>query len=229
MSLETATFLHERTKIGHRRSLLGLGLCVALVLLGIGFLDRPVSTWVHANLAGQRRAFDALTHIVDPLVPLSTLGLLLAGLAALGGWRPSPRAKVLLAMALSVTIVVTLKDQAKYAFGRLWPETWVDNNPSWIGTGSYGFFPFHGGRGWSSFPSGHMSVVTAPAEVVRRCFARWGWLAIAAVGLVAIGLLGADYHFFSDIVAGTVVGWACGTGALAFVFGTFTLPDRGAP
>ena len=27
----------------------------------------------------------------------------------------------------------------KYAFGRLWPETWVDNNPSWIHDGAYGF------------------------------------------------------------------------------------------
>ena len=209
--------------------LLGLGLCVVLVLLGVAFLDRPVSTWVHTNLAGQKHMFDALTHIVDPLLPLSTLGLLLAGVAALGGWRPGPRAKILLATALSVTIAVTLKDQAKYVFGRLWPETWVDNNPSWIGTGSYGFFPFHGGRGWSSFPSGHMSVVAAPAEVVRRRLGPWGWLAIVATGIVAIGLLGADYHFFSDIVAGTVVGWACGTGALALVFGALAQPARSAP
>jgi hypothetical protein len=44
---------------------------------------------------------------------------------------------------------------AQNGFGRTWPESWLGDNPSWIRDDVFGFFPFHGGRGWESFPSGH--------------------------------------------------------------------------
>lgn len=203
-------------RVGLSTEFAALVACLSLVIVGIAVLDRRIATWVHEALAGQRAGFDALTHLVDPLLPLSALGLVAAAVAAAAGWRPGAKARVAIACAVAVVITVTLKDQAKYAFGRLWPETWVDNNPSWIGGGRYGFYPFHGGRGWSSFPSGHMSIVTAPATVLWFS-KKLGWFAVLVTSLVAIGLLGADYHFFSDIVAGTLTGWACGKGTLALL------------
>ena len=197
------------------RSLLVALSCPALVGLCVAFVDRGAAALAHADLVPHRAVFDALTHIVDPVPPLAGLGLAAAGLAALWGWRPGPVGRLLLACCLATAIAIVLKDQLKYAFGRLWPETWVDNNPSLIGTGAYGFFPFHGGRGWASFPSGHTTLVTAPMAVLWRRLPRWRPLVALPVVLVVVGLFGADYHFVGDMVAGLYLGAACGLGALA--------------
>lgn len=192
-----------------------------LVVGGIGFsiafIDRPAATWAHAAFHDRRSWFDALTHIIDPLLPLATMGLVVAAAAAGLGHRPARVGRVLVACCLAVILVVTLKDQAKYAFGRLWPETWVDNNPSWIGSGAYGFSPFHGGRGWASFPSGHMAVASAPACVVWRSVPPLRIAVGVAVALVAIGLYGSDYHFVSDILAGTMLGILVGYATVALL------------
>src|SRR5580658_10495109 len=89
--------------------------------------------------------------------PATGILLGLAGLAALAGWRPGHWARIVIACCIAVLVAINLKDQLKYAFGRTWPETWVNDNPSWIGNGTYGFWPFHKGAGWASFPSGHMT------------------------------------------------------------------------
>lgn len=197
------------------RSLLVLLSCPVLVGFCIAVVDRGAAAVAHADLVPHRAFFDALTHVVDPVPPLAGLGLAAAGLAALCGWRPGPVGRLLLACCLATAIAIVLKDQLKYAFGRLWPETWVDNNPSLIGTGAYGFFPFHGGRGWASFPSGHTTLITAPMAVLWRGLPRWRPLVALPVVLVVVGLFGADYHFVGDMVAGLYLGTACGLGALA--------------
>ena len=72
--------------------------------------------------------------------------------------------------------------------GRYWPETWFDNNPSLIGTGTYGFHPFAHGDDIGSFPSGHAARILGFAAVwwmamppqplvlllvARRCSSAW--------------------------------------------------------
>ncbi|MCW6508207.1 phosphatase PAP2 family protein [Lichenifustis flavocetrariae] len=191
---------------------------IILIGLCVRWIDRPFSTWSATHLHAYREWFDALTHIVDPFLPLSALAILaaiaarLAGRNLVGPWRS------ILIAGMALAVAVMMKDQGKYLFGRLWPETWVENNPSWIGTGSYGFFPLHGGRGWASFPSGHMTVITAPATTLSCSFPRLRPLLILACAAVAVGLLGADYHFLSDVIAGTGLGVLCGWVVLSHTF-----------
>jgi membrane-associated phospholipid phosphatase len=108
-----------------------------------------------------------------------------------------------------------LKEELKWAFGRTWPETWIraSPNPSYFGNGTYGFFPFHGGQGYASFPSGHTTAITAFAGAVWILWPKLRWLALALALAVAIGLLGADYHWLSDIIAGAIVGGSTGIAA----------------
>jgi membrane-associated phospholipid phosphatase len=197
-----------------RTALAGLAGGVVLAVVCIVFVDRPAATWVHDTFHGLW-AFVALTHIVDPLLPGAAIGFLAIGLAMVGGRRPGPVLDTIFWACAAALLAVSIKDQAKFAFGRLWPETWVNANPSWIGSGAYGFFPFHGGAGWSSFPSGHMTLVTAPMAVLAGRLPAWRWVPWVPVGLVAIGLYGADYHFLGDIAAGTALGAACGCAVLA--------------
>ena len=187
-----------------------LAVCL-LVPISVEFFDRAVSSWSFAVLH-RPAALEILTHLVDPVPPAAAIILLLAGAAALAGWRPGPWGRVAIATGIAVLVAIVLKDELKYAFGRTWPETFVDNNPSWIGNGTYGFQPFHQGRGWASFPSGHMSVITAPFGVLWGAVPRLRLLWLAPPLLVAIGLLGADYHFLADVIAGTYLGAATGAG-----------------
>jgi membrane-associated phospholipid phosphatase len=199
--------------------------CAVLTLLSIGFVDRAVSTWSHATLH-QPAPFEWLTHIIDPFVPAASIGLAAIATAAVFGWRPGPVGRTIVALCIAVLVATVLKEELKFLFGRTWPETWIANNPSWIKDGIYRFEPLHGGRGWASFPSGHMTTITAPCTVLWMLAPRiWRWLWVALILAVAIGLVGSDFHFVGDMIAGTFLGWACGIGAVALTRGLVNQPE----
>lgn len=207
------------------RSLLAGLSCLILVSLSIAFLDRAVSSWSHQYLH-TAIGFIWLTWIAEAPVPVAAVILLGAGCAIAGGWRPGRCGRILIAGGVATLVAVALKDQLKFAFGRTWPETWIHDNPSWIGNGVFGFEPFHGGPGWASFPSGHTTAIAAPMAILWQTLPRWRWLWAGMVGLVAIGLLGADYHWLSDIVAGAYLGAAVGFGVYALACPPETPTDQ---
>jgi membrane-associated phospholipid phosphatase len=180
---------------------LAIGLC-------IGFVDRPTARFAHASLA-HHDIFRRLTLLPQLLAPIAFVVLIVFGLAALRHpLRGTPQ--LLFLASLSMVIADALDLWLKGAFGRTWPETWVQGNPSFIANHVYGFFPFHGGAGWASFPSGHMTAICgfcAPLWFLAPHL-RPVWLVI--MGLVAVGLFGMDYHFISDMIAGTGLGFAVG-------------------
>jgi membrane-associated phospholipid phosphatase len=197
----------------------GLALLFSALLMipvSIEFLDRALASWSFSVLHRPDLAVQ-LTHIVDPVPPLAGAVLALAGLAALAGWRPGRWGRTAIAASAAVLVAIVIKDELKYAFGRTWPETFVADNPSWIGNGTFGFTPFHGGPGWASFPSGHTTIITAPAAALWNAAPRLWPLWIILPLLVALGLLGADYHFLGDIIAGAYLGTACGVGMNAVI------------
>ncbi len=187
--------------------LIGL-LAVAISML---WLDRPISSWSHAMLHKPGWC-KMLTRLADVPVPASLIGLIGAGIAWLAGWRPGPAGRIVLAIFLASLAADSAKDLLKFAFGRPWPETWVNNNPSWIDTHFFGFVPFHGGPGFAAFPSGHTTRIATPCAILwRRAPRLWPlWAALPAA--VIIGLIGCDYHFLSDCIAGLLVGAAFGLG-----------------
>ena len=101
---------------------------------------------------------------------------------------------VSVATVLATAAVIALK----YAFGRLWPETWIENNPSWISNHEFGFRPFHGGAGYESFPSGHTARITAPFAVLWQRLPRYRVVWVLAPLLVMAGLLAADFHLIHN-------------------------------
>src|SRR5580658_6528589 len=172
------------------------------------FVDRAASSWSYAHLH-RKAVFVGLTHIIDPFQTAAALGIAIIGIRAIASpWRPSGCWLTAMQASLTVIVSVAIKDQLKFLFGRTWPETWVDHNPSWITNHSYGFSFFHGGAGWGSFPSGHTTETWAFVAVfwVRAPRLRLLWAALAL--LVPIGLFGADFHFVGDMVAGAFLGIA---------------------
>ena len=151
-----------------------------------------------------------LTYAPDPMVPLAVTVFVVLGLMNLSGRALSRLENCALLCSLSLIVAELTKIQLKLVFGRTWPDTFRDNNPSFLRDGVYGFNFFHGGHGYASFPSGHTAVTCAVISVLWIYYPAWRPLWALAVLAVAIGLIGANYHFLSDVIAGGFVGVSCG-------------------
>src|SRR5260370_25185813 len=148
---------------------LGTAIAVAVCYL---WLDRPIAHFAHDELQ-QFHLFEKLTLIPEALTPLAVVAFMALGLRALTGAPLSRFQTALMLSGISLAVAVIIKDQLKYAFGRTWPETWIGNNPSFIRDDVFGFFPFHGGPGYASFPSGHTTAIFAVITVFSICYPRF--------------------------------------------------------
>jgi membrane-associated phospholipid phosphatase len=191
------------------------GAIVAFALLGAivpayVFLDRPLALFAFGNFHESRGPFVAITHFLDWMEAAAVASLVWAGWMVARRSAFGARGLIALRMTLALFLATGAKELAKLAFGRTWPETWTGGNPSFIRDGAYGFSPFHGGAGWSSFPSGHETLVCAVAGCLWVLAPRLRPLSVTAVLAMAIGLLSADYHWLSDVLAGGLMGWLIG-------------------
>jgi membrane-associated phospholipid phosphatase len=190
---------------------LGTAIAVAVCYL---WLDRPIARFAHDEL--QRfHLFEKLTFIPDALLPLAMVAFMMLGLRGLTGHKLSRLQTVMLLSGISLAVAVVIKDQLKFAFGRAWPETWTRNNPSFIRDDVFGFFPFHGGPGYASFPSGHTTAICTVMTVFWICYPRFRPLYALGMAAVAVGLVGANFHFLSDVIAGGFLGLSTGWLAVA--------------
>jgi membrane-associated phospholipid phosphatase len=83
-------------------------------------------------------------------------------------------------------------------------------NPAAVLHGSQHAFELLAGSSSSSFPSGHMILAGAFAGVFMRLY-RISILPLSALLLLgAVLLIGGDWHFVSDVIAGTFLGVSAG-------------------
>lgn len=206
--------------------LLSLLASALLVAVCYQWLDRPLALMAHGVAPHSHHGlWTWLTHIPNPLPPLAMIAVAGLGLQALIGRRWSRWQTAGFVGSLSVIVVEAVNDQLKFLFGRTWPESWLGHNPSFIRDGTYGFHLMHGGGGYNSFPSGHMASVCAVLAMLWLWYPRLRWLYAIAALAVAAGLVGGNFHFLSDVIAGAFVGGS--TGWLAALLWQAALPDRG--
>ena len=192
-----------------KRWLLSLAATAVAAAVSYQWLDRPIALFAHGEIP-DHEVFVRLTHIPEPLIPLAVIVFVGVGLWALSG-RALPKLAATAGVAsVSLIVAEATKNQLKYVFGRTWPDTWVRNNPSFIHDGVYGFNPLHGGIGYESFPSGHTTLTCAVLSVLWMTYPKLRALYALVFLAVAIGLLGANYHFLGDIIAGAFVGTSTG-------------------
>jgi len=184
---------------------------LAAIGLSILFVDQSLALWAFENFHDIRNSFHDLTRLVDIIEILVMVGLIWCGaLFFARGGALRGRDAALLRVSLAVLAAIGVKDLLKIVFGRTWPETWTNNNPSFITDHVFTFAPFHGGTGWASFPSGHETVTAAFCAALWVLAPRLRGLCVAMLLVVAVGLIGADEHWLSDILAGGFVGWLVG-------------------
>ena len=178
--------------------------CIAVVVCYF-FIDRPVAWFVHNHrfypddlLLWASRVSNWLTYLV------------IVGIVAMFVWRlwraAGPFQTLLLAIAANLIATAGIKTLLKWVFGRTWPETWVSNNPSLIANGVYGFHPFHFEKAYQSFPSGHAAATFALISILWLSRPRWRWLYAAVGGIMCVALVGLNFHFVGDVIAGAMLG-----------------------
>jgi len=183
---------------------------LAAIPLSMAFADRPIAFFMFQHMHEKRAPFALLTRLVDVVEVLASLLLILSLWTHARGRAFEAKGQIALRTALAVYVAIGAKDMLKIAFGRTWPETFVCGNPSFIRDAAFGFTPFHGGQGWASFPSGHDLVVCAAAGCLWALLPRLRPLYVLAAVLVSVGLLVADFHWLSDMMAGGLIGWTIG-------------------
>jgi membrane-associated phospholipid phosphatase len=190
-----------------RRVGVALPVCALLVTLAYFVVDRPIAFLVHDRHLNRFAVLEWLTHTVTGLDALAPVVVCLAAIRLAFG--PLSRLeRAVLAAALSLMVTFAYMYYLKFLFGRYWPETWVNDNPSLIRDNAYGFHPFHFEPAYGSFPSGHTARTVAALWVLGTAYPRWGWLCVVGAVSVAVGLVGMNYHFVGDTIGGAFLG-AC--------------------
>jgi membrane-associated phospholipid phosphatase len=191
-----------------RRSLIVTGSCILSVVICYFWVDRTVAFFVYGHHINKIEIFRWLTY--PPPEVQNWSALVLTILILRRAWGPFLRwQKVLFVACISLIVADTFRISLGDVFGRYWPETWQHDNPSLIGTGAYGFHPFQRGDDIGSFPSGHACRILGFATVWVIAMPHSRTVQVVATALCApmlVSLVAMDYHFVSDVIAGSTLG-----------------------
>jgi len=163
---------------------------VLCITVSYYWIDRPVAYFVHNELRGYRDIFDVATRLPKLIGPFVTACTLVLGVRAVTRRHLTEIQTAIVLSALSLAVSDAPENWLKFAFGRTWPETWVQDSPSLIRDGVYNFNPFHGGPGFAAFPSGHMVAICAIMSVFWVMWARFRPIYAICIATVFIGELG---------------------------------------
>jgi membrane-associated phospholipid phosphatase len=195
------------------RTLVAIAVCAVAVVICYYFIDRPAAFFVHRHEIPRVEEFRWLTE-PPPLVQIWSPLVLVVLLKQLA-WRPWRCWEHVLFIACAGLIVADqFRGSLGDLFGRYWPETWHDNNPSLIGNGTYGFNLFKADNDNGSFPSGHATRILAFATAFWLTMPRGRCVYAIVAAPMLVALVAMNYHFVGDVLAGSVLGGIVGTWAV---------------
>ena len=187
------------------RSLVATGSCILAVVVCYFWVDRTVAFFVYEHHINSIKLFRWLTYPPPEVQNWSALMLTVLMVRRARGpfekWQ-----KVLFVACISLIVADTFRISLGDVFGRYWPETWTHDNPSLIGTGTYGFHPFQRGDDVGSFPSGHACRILGFAGVWMIAMPGTRVVVMVLSVPMLVSLVAMNYHFVSDAIAGSVLG-----------------------
>lgn len=191
----------NRPRFSYARWSLWLLICSLAAALAFSYVDVPVARRMYGFLSSSA----SLATGLGSAVLLGIEGAIAFGLVIVritrGHLSPLREATVL-ACLTSICAYAINDSTLKFFFGV--------PNPTAVLHGTQHAFNFLSGSAGSSFPSGHMVISGAFAGVFMRLY-RSSILPFALLLLLGAALLIAgDWHFVSDIIAGTFVGTTAG-------------------
>lgn len=189
----------------YRKAGLYATLTILLVAICYKYIDRSIVTYFHELNTRKYYWIDIVQQLPTLLLILSPLLIIAAFILKKKNKNPQLQ-HFFFSSFLGLVLSNILKLPLKFVFGRYWPETFKNNNPSFLHDGAYGFNLFHWGNDYGSFPSGHAITITAFATSMWIIYPRLRWVAVLISLSVMLALLVLYYHFLSDLLAGTYVG-----------------------
>lgn len=180
--------------------------------IGISFLDKPIQQWA----AGLRRrnptlgSYSKTVSDVGGAYEVATF----AGIAGYGLIFKNPKLRTTTALATQAYITSTFWSTLfKTLSGRLRPHDLEEGSPMNISTfhGPFYALPYGGN---SAFPSGHATLAFAAARVYAMEYKNVPAVPIIAysmASLISFSRVIENRHWSTDIFAGALLGYACGT------------------
>jgi membrane-associated phospholipid phosphatase len=188
-----------------RCSLIATVSCIVAVVICYFWVDRSVAFFVYNHHINSIEIFRWLTYPPPEIQNWSALAMTI--LIVRRAWGPFQRwQKVLFVACISLIVADNFRISLGDVFGRYWPLTWTHDNPSLIGTGTYGFHPFQRGDDVGSFPSGHACRILGFGGVWMIAMPGTRVMAMVLSVPMLVSLVAMNYHFVSDVIAGSVLG-----------------------
>ncbi|MCL1068135.1 phosphatase PAP2 family protein [Shewanella olleyana] len=172
-----------------------------MALLSIAFFDRSIAEFMHLH-SQSNFLFEGFSKI--PLL----LEILAAAIVLLS-FHKRYQTKLFHIRRIIILVAIvasSIRVGAKIIFGRTWPETWTNNNLSWISDGVESFHFFSLSNSFHSFPSGHALLTFAFASLFWRFAPQYRLVWIFCMIAVIAGQLGQNYHYLGDLLAGGLIG-----------------------
>lgn len=193
-----------------RKIALLLVIGIGLIFFSYYYVDKPMAEITFNNNWRRFIFLKWLTYISAALIIISALSIIYTTIKKFNNKHVSLVEQSLFVGSLNTLITSLIAEELKFIFGRTWPATWINNNPSWLSNQAYGFHLLHGGKAYASFPSGHATVVFAMISVLWFGQPKWRWLHVLLGVGIAVGLVGMYYHFVSDVIGGALLGTTTG-------------------
>ncbi len=182
--------------------LLSLLICAVVVAVAFVYFDVPIARRVYGIFGGTEspatRFSSAVLLGIEAIVALALIIIRITH-----GHHLSPFGEATALACLTSICAYAINDSTlKLFFGV--------PNPAAVLHGTQHAFKLLNGSSNSSFPSGHMVLAGSFAGVFMRLY-RTSILSFSALLLiVAVLLIAGDWHFVSDVLAGTFVGVSAG-------------------
>jgi len=181
--------------------LLWLAGCALLTALSFGYVDLPVAR----HFWNTGRFLQPLNSGLGAAVVLSCESALTVGLVL------SRLIRGHLSRLGTTLVIACLASICTYAFNDIVLKPWFGVPvPLAVMAGAAHRFDFFAGPGNYSFPSGHMALAASFAGVCMSLYRVAFWSLAALLVLTAVLLVVGDWHFVSDVIAGSFVGLTAG-------------------
>lgn len=178
-------------------------LLTPLLILCVRYLDIPVANYVKDHFFGNRHWSRITSNLPDLLllvVLFTTLVSLLFYLVRIrkGIYDADTQLAGLVILAAPASYLV--KNVLKFVFGRVNTRHWLQE------PNLYGFHWFQRRQGCEGFPSGHMVVIVTLLAALWRFHPKSRPYCLLVGVSLALALVATNYHFVSDVIAGTYLG-----------------------
>ncbi|MCB5207743.1 phosphatase PAP2 family protein [Methylovorus mays] len=173
-------------------------------LLAIFYVDAPVALWIKANFLSYAPFREYTSNLPSHLFWVVLAGSTISFscyfyLRWLG--EHSPRRNFFLLLGVVLPVAFIAKNILKLAFARIEVRLWLSSpegfQPHWFQMGK---------SGYDSFPSGHMVVFMTIFMAFWQFYPRWRSGYFIGASLLAAALVATNYHYVSDVIAGTYIG-----------------------